>query len=105
MAQWLIRLHNVGHNTLPLAQMANYANILATGEIGIEMWKGPVSHLILYEATGTWEGSKLYQGSETGRAQQGAGGTVKVPRGDSEKIRSYATEVAEDSLRTRITVV
>lgn len=35
-----------------------------------------MSNLILHEATGTWEGSKLYQGS--GRAQQEAGCVVKV---------------------------
>ena len=60
--------------------------------------------MILYEATGIWEGSKLYQGIETGGAQQEAGGTVKVLWGDSKKIRSYAVEAIEVSLRTRITV-
>lgn len=47
------------------------------------MQKGLMSNLILYEATGTQEGSKLYQGSGTGGAQQEAGGTVKVPWRDS----------------------
>lgn len=35
-----------------------------------------MGNVILNEATGAREGSKLYQGS--GRAQQGAGGIVKV---------------------------
>lgn len=55
---------------------------LGTGEIGIGVWEGIVSNLILYEATGTWEGSKLHQGSETSRARQEARGIVKVPWGD-----------------------
>lgn len=61
-----------------------------------------MGNVILNEATGAREGSKLYQGS--GRAQQGAGGIVKVLGEISQKIRSYAIEVAEGSLRTRITV-
>lgn len=36
-----------------------------------------MSNLILHEPTGAGKGSKLYQGS--GRAQQEAGGVVKVP--------------------------
>lgn len=68
------------------------------------MWKRFTSNLILYETTGTWEGSKPYHGSETGGAQQEAGGSVEVPWENSEKTRSYAIVVVEDSLRTRITV-
>lgn len=44
-----------------------------------------MSYLILHEATGAWEGSKLYQGS--GKALQEAGGVVKVP---GEILRSEA---------------
>lgn len=41
-----------------------------------------MSNLILYEATGTWDGSKLHQGSENSRARKEARGIVKVPWGD-----------------------
>lgn len=62
-----------------------------------------MSGLMLYEATGTMEGSKSYQGSETVGAHQETEGTVKVPFEDFE-MRSYTIEVVEHSLRTRITV-
>lgn len=62
-----------------------------------------MSSLMLYEATGTREGSKSYQGSEPVGAHQETEDIVKVPFEDFE-MRNYTIEVTEDRLRTRITV-
>lgn len=88
---------------MPLALLTNQANIWATGKIAIEIWKKLMSNLILRDATGTWKGSKLYQGSETGEAWQ-KWRYCEGAMGDSENVRSYTIEAAEDRPRTQITV-
>lgn len=62
-----------------------------------------MSGFMLYEATGTREESKSYQGSETVGAHQETEDIVKVPFEDFE-MWNYTIEVTEDRLRTRITV-